>query len=173
MTVTPCDIPPESVLDRDVVEAAYFCDAYRAPLAQSQMSVTDIFSAVFAHHPMWMKVLLMTRNRIATWCGLDAPSAQEILNPQFKRDYANGDTIGVWPIFALTETELVAGRDNKHLDFRVSILKLKRGEAASVVVSTVCTVHNRFGKLYLFFVVPFHRWGVRRLMLRAICTGRL
>lgn len=73
---------------------------------------------------MWIKVALMKRNRVAAWCGLDAPSAQEILNPQFKRDYAIGDTIGVWPIFALTETELVAGRDNTHLDFRVPVLKL-------------------------------------------------
>jgi hypothetical protein len=173
VTVTPCDIPLTSVLDRNVVDAAYFCDAYCAALAHPQMSVADIFAAIFAHHPMWMRVALMTRNRIATWCGLDAPSAQEILNPQFKRNYAVGDTIGVWPIYALTENELVAGRDNTHLDFRVSVLKLKQDETASVVMSTICTTHNRFGKLYLFFIIPFHRWGVQRLMLNAIRAGRL
>jgi hypothetical protein len=84
-----------------------------------------------------------------------------------------GDKIGVWPIFALTETELVAGRDNKHLDFRVSVLKETDGGTASVVVSTLCTVHNAFGKLYLFVIIPFHKWGVRRLMRRAIMAGRL
>jgi hypothetical protein len=47
------------------------------------------------------------------------------------------------------------------------------GEIASVVVSTLCTVHNAFGKLYLFVIIPFHRWGVRRLISRAVIAGRL
>jgi hypothetical protein len=34
-------------------------------------------------------------------------------------------------------------------------------------------VHNLFGKIYLFFVVPFHRRGVRLLMSRAVAAKRL
>jgi hypothetical protein len=173
MNVMPFDIPRASLLDREVVNAAFFHEGYWAPLAQSSMSVTDIFSAIFAHHPIWMKIALMMRNRVATWCGLHAPSASEILNPRFKRGYVVGDTIGVWPIFALTETELVAGRDDKHLNFRVSVLKLIHGDTPGVAISTVCNVHNRFGKLYLTFVIPFHRWGVQRLIFNAIRAGRL
>ncbi len=127
MTVMTCDIPSTSVLDRRWVEAAYFRDAYRAPLHHTQASVVDIFVAIFAHHPLWMKSILIVRNRIASVCGLDAPTAVEILHPQFKTSYAIGDKIGVWPIFALTATELVAGRDNKHLDFRLSVLKVRQG----------------------------------------------
>ena len=40
----------------------------------------------------------------------------------------------------------------------------KEGDATSVVVSTICTVHNVFGRIYLFFIVPFHRRGVQSLM---------
>ena len=53
----------------------------------------------------------MTQYRIATWDGIGAPAAQEILNPKFNSDYVIGNTISVWPFFALTETKLVAGRD--------------------------------------------------------------
>jgi Protein of unknown function (DUF2867) len=173
MTVVKCDIPSSSVLDRRLVEAAYFRDAYCAPLRDTQTCVVDILVAIFAHHPLWMKSILIFRNRIASFCGLDAPTAAEILHPQFKSSYAVGDKIGVWPIFALTATELVAGRDNKHLDFRLSVLKVTAGEATSVVVSTVCTVHNLFGKIYLFFIVPFHKWGVQWLIAQAIKSGRL
>jgi hypothetical protein len=122
---------------------------------------------------MWMKVLLMVRNRIASFCGLDAPTASEIMNLDIRSRYGVGDKIGVWPIFALTETELVAGRDNRHLDFRLSVLRETDGETANVVVSTLCTVHNVFGKLYLFVIIPFHKWGVQRLISRAIMAGRL
>jgi hypothetical protein len=43
----------------------------------------------------------------------------------------------------------------------------------SVVVSTICSVHNRAGKLYLFFIIPFHRYGVRKLMANALAARRL
>jgi len=38
---------------------------------------------------------------------------------------------------------------------------------------TICTVHNAFGKIYLFFIIPFHRHGVRSLMSRAVAAKRL
>jgi hypothetical protein len=172
-TVAECDIPVTSVLDRRLVETAYFRDSYRVPLSRSHASVVEIFFSIFGHHPMWMKLVLVVRNRIAAFCGLDAPAASEIIHVEVKDNYRVGDKIGVWPIFSLTETELVAGHDDKHLDFRLSVLREPGGETASVVVSTLCTVHNTFGKIYLFFVIPFHKWGVQRLMSRAVLAGRL
>jgi len=174
MAIVECDVPDTSILDRRLIRAAYFRDSYRAPLLVTRASMVEIFFAIFGHHPVWMKLVLILRNRVASLCGLDAPSTSELLHPGVRSGYAVGDKIGVWPIFAITENELVAGRDNKHLDFRLSVLKEQdTGGAGSVVVSTVCTVHNRFGKIYLFFVVPFHRWGMRQLLSRAIVAGKL
>jgi hypothetical protein len=173
MSIVECEVPSASVLDRRVIEAAYFRDSYRAPLSRPRASVVEIFFGIFGHHPMWMKILLIVRNRIASFCGLDAPTASEVMHLDVRSSYSVGAKIGVWPIFTLTETELVAGRNNKHLDFRLSVLKETDGEIASVVVSTLCTVHNVIGKVYLFFIVPFHKWGVQRLMSRATIAGRL
>lgn len=173
MRVTECDLPLASVLDRRIVDSAYFRDSYRAPLLQARESMVGIFFAIFGHHPAWMKALLIIRNWIASRCGLDVPTASEILNVSRNERYQVGDLIGPWPIFALTETELVAGRDNKHLDFRLSLLRVSHDGAPSVVVSTICSVHNWSGKIYLFFIVPFHKWGVKRLISRAMILGRL
>jgi Protein of unknown function (DUF2867) len=173
MPIEECDVPSLSVLDRGLVEAAFFRDAYRTPLIHAQASVVEVFFGVFGHHPLWMKSILIARNRAASLCGLDAATAAEVMTPRVKRSYNVGDKIGPWPIFALTQSELVAGRDNKHLDFRLSVLKEKKGETVSAVISTVCTTHNAFGRLYLFFIIPFHKWGVQRLMARAIAAGRL
>jgi hypothetical protein len=171
IAVVTCEMPAVSALDRRVIEAAYFRDSYRAPLRRPHASVVDIFASVFAHHPLWMKILLIVRNLLASFCGLDAPTASEIMNVEIKDSYRVGEKIGVWPLFSVSATELVAGRDDKHLDFRLSVLKETGGK--SVVVSTVCTVHNVFGKVYLFFIVPFHKWGVQRLLSQAIVAGRL
>ena len=173
MQIEECEVPSVSVLDRRLIESAFFRDSYRTPLTRAQASVVEIFFGVFGHHPLWMKSVLIARNRVASLCGLDAATPSEIMNPEVKRSYNVGDKIGPWPIFSLTQRELVAGRDNKHLDFRLSVLKEANGDAESAVISTVCTTHNAFGKLYLFFIIPFHKWGVRRLISRAVAAGRL
>lgn len=174
MPVVKCNIPALSVLDRRLIEAAFFRDSYRVPLRRVQVSAVDIFFGIFGHHPLWMKMALMVRNRLALYCGLDAPSALEILHPVRKNSYSINDIIGPWPIFFLTPTELVAGHNDRHLDFRLSVLKVVANDAsASAVISTVCTTHNVFGKLYLFFVVPFHTWGVQRLLSSAVAADRL
>ena len=120
-----------------------------------------------------MTVVLITRNRLASLAGLEAPTAAEIKTPEMKSLYTVGEKIGPWPIFALSETELIAGRNNSHLDFRLSVLRETGSDTISVVISTVCRVHNTFGKVYLFFISPFHKWGVRRLIKSAAMAGRL
>jgi hypothetical protein len=95
------------------------------------------------------------------------------MKPEVRGAYAVGEKIGPWPIFSISDNEIVAGRNNKHLDFRLSVLKQDEANASSVTVSTICTVHNLSGKIYLFFIVPFHRFGVKNLMANAIAAKRL
>jgi hypothetical protein len=165
-------VPAESALNRRDVETAWFSDCYQANLNDPSQSVVDLFEAVLGHHPRWVRLLLIARNRVAGLARLDVPPDATIHRFERKPNYAVGDTIGPWPIFVLTDNELIAGRNNNHLDFRFSVLKLKAPSPA-VAFSTICNVHNQFGKLYLFFIVPFHRWGMRQLMQRAVAAGRL
>lgn len=173
MNVTQCAFPKASMLDPAVISAAYFKDSYSAPLNHTNTSITMLFFALFGHHPLWVKRILILRNQIASLCGLDVPTLAEILKVEIKSSYDVGDKIGPWPIFALSENELIAGRNNGHLDFRLSILRITGNGPPRVVVSTICSVHNLFGKLYLFFIVPFHKWGVKRLIADAVSSGRL
>ncbi len=173
MHVTECDVPSTSALGRALVGNADFHDSWRAPLTHPDVTMVELFFALFGHTPLWMKLMLITRNAAARRFGLEAPSIAEIMKPEVRSSYRVGDKLGPWPIFFMADNEIVAGRDNKHLDFRLSVLKVRNGGAADVVVSTVCTVHNAFGKAYLFCIVPFHRHGVRSLMSRAVAARRL
>lgn len=171
--VETCEFPSLSVMQPGFVRAAHFKDSYRVALAAKDASVVEIFLGIFAHRPAWMNIVMVARNQLAALCGLEVPSASEILSPEIRHRYAVGDKIGAWPIFVLSESELIAGRDNKHLDFRLSVLRVTESGHARAVVSTACRVHNGFGRVYLFFVVPFHKWGVRRLIAAAATAGRL
>lgn len=173
MDIVTCAIPSTSLLDRRMVESAYFSDSYCAPLTNVNGSIVEIFFGIFGHHPRWMKMAIILRNKVASIFGLDTAASAEVLQPTIKSDYAVGDKIGPWPIYHLTQNELVAGRDDKHLDFRVSVLRTIDAGEASVVVSTICNAHNVFGKAYLFFIIPFHKWGVRKIMKNAVLNKRL
>ena len=170
---TECDGPASSALGLDLIRSAYFHDSYRVPLARRGLTIVEIFFALFGHTPRWIKALLITRNAIARCFGLEAPTATEILKPVMRTSYCVGDKIGPWPIFFIGDNEIVAGRNNKHLDFRLSVLRVRDGDAESAVVSTVCSVHNLAGKIYLFFIVPFHRTGVQLLLTNAVVAKRL
>ena len=173
MHVVECEIPSMSTLNRNANGSDQFHDCYQVPLARLELGMVDIFFAVFGHKPLWIKLLLVARNVVAKRCGLETPTVAEIMSPEIRKAYRVGDPIGPWPIFSISANELVAGRNNRHLDFRLSVLKQIDGERGSVFVSTVCKVHNRYGKVYLWFVVPFHRRGMRLLMSNAIAANRL
>ncbi len=175
MPITECPIPPSSLLEAERISTAGFWDSYRAPLVRQDIGMAELFFALFGHTPLPFKLLLVARNLAARLAGLAVPTLAQVLKPRPLPAYAVGDTIGPWPIFTLTDRELIAGRDNPHLDFRLSVLKQGEGQDgdASVTVSTVCTVHNLAGRIYLMVITPFHRWGVKQLMARAVAAGRL
>jgi hypothetical protein len=173
MSVVECDVPSESALGKTLIERADFSDAYRVPLRRPEAGVVEIFFAIFAHRPVWMNLLLIARNKVAGFAGLETPTTSEILNIEKRDRYIVGQKIGPWPIFFLGPNELVAGRDNKHMDFRLSIMKVCYENRPSVVVSTLCMVHNRFGRYYLSSITPLHKFGLRKLMASALAAGRV
>jgi hypothetical protein len=174
MKVLECDIPSASSLDCALLKSAYYRDSYRGPLSNAHADIADVFIGIFGHHPWWMKTAIVFRNAIVSLFGLETSAASEIFRcPIDKRHYAVGEKIGPWSIYHLTQDELIVGRDNRHLDFRLSLLKANDAHEASVAVSTVCKTHNFFGKAYLFFVVPFHKWGVKKIMRTAVSHGRI
>ncbi len=178
MSVIECDVPAASALAGEEAGVALagrldFSDAYRAPLRRDDLTMTDIYFAILAGGPAWMRWLLVARNIVAKLAGLEAPTFREIMRPERKARYEVGEKIGPWPIFHLGPNELVAGRNNRHMDFRMSLLRQGEETDRSVTMSTVCLVHNAFGRYYLAAVIPFHRFGVRKLMTRAVAAKRI
>ena len=91
MTVVECDVPRHSALGKDLIERADFRDAYRAPLNRSDLSVGEIFFAIFSRRPRWMNLLLIARNKAAALAGLEVPSTSEIMNMEKRDRYFVGE----------------------------------------------------------------------------------
>jgi uncharacterized protein DUF2867 len=147
VSVVECDVPRHSALGKDLIERADFRHAYRAPLNRSDLGVVEIFFVIFARRPAWMNLMLIARNKAAALAGLEVPTTSEIMNMQKRDRYLVGEKIGPWPIFFLDSNELLAGQNNKHMDFRLSIMKVHDRVRPSVVVSTLARFTTSSGNI--------------------------
>jgi hypothetical protein len=164
--------PSSSKLSGRLAEA-YYHDSYDAPLARPELTMLEIYAALLAQLPWWARVLLIMRNAIVSPFGLRTEPAADVWKPKIRDNYRPGDKFVRFRLYDQDEEEIVAGADDKHLDFRVSVLRAREQDVEKVILSTVIFTHNVFGRLYLFFVLPFHRFGLRRLMARAVAQGRI
>ncbi len=82
--------------------------------------------------------------------------------------------LGIFKIYSTSPTEVVLGEDDKHLDFRLSVLCADQpspGGKRHLTLSTVVHCHNRLGRLYILVIAPFHRLVVQSSLCRAARTG--
>lgn len=150
-----------------------YWDCYEAPLARADLSMQQLCLAVFAHHPMWMKRLLALRTRLVAPFGIGGPTLRELTRPVEHRQYAIGERIARFKLYAQSEREIIMGGDDKHLDFRVSLAKMVEDGCTTVALTTMVMPHNLFGRIYLRVILPFHRLGLRMLLANAAAAGRI
>lgn len=122
-----------------------FLDCYSAgsPLPARQAA------EVIATFPSWVGALMTLRNLLVLPFGL-------------RTGVPAGPRVGIFPIDRETEDEVIAGFDDRHLDFRIAVLS----RAGRIRCATWVRPHNRLGRAYLATVLPFHRLILRNAMRR-------
>ena len=163
--VTTTQLPTESKCPNFITNID-FQDAYSVALSNSNISIENIYLNIFAHSPKWVDGLLQLRNNIVGLFGLDTyKNSPEISTNNLKI----GSKTGIFRIYAISDNEIIAGEDDKHLDFRVSILK----QNEKVIISTLVHYNNNFGKAYMSLIMPFHKIVVKAMLKNAMKNNRL
>ncbi|MCG7574300.1 DUF2867 domain-containing protein [Phaeobacter sp. CNT1-3] len=125
-------------------KAGDFMDCYSCPSDMTPQAAAKQALSL----PGWAQSLLKLRNMLVKPLGLktDSESAGDALFPV---THESGD-------------EVVLGTDDKHLDFRITILR----DQGRLYLSTWVHPHNLLGQAYLHLVMPFHVLIVRNSMRR-------
>ena len=97
------------------------------------------------------------RNYLVTPFGLKTPSPIRTVSAR---------TVGIFPVLSETPGRLVAGFDDRHLDFRVVVDVASSSDGQRVTATTLVLTHNRLGRAYLAIILPFHRLIVRSMLRR-------
>ncbi len=166
----PCELPASSRL-RDSLPQIDYLNSYSIGVARPDQSMICLYAAALDHLPRVFKHLLVLRSILVRPLGIAGISHRDLTRPiDTGRTYSVGDKLGRWTLYGQYPDELVTGADDKHLDFRVSVLREGRSR---VVLSTAVMTHNAFGRAYLTTILPFHRYGVAQLLTHAAAAGRL
>ena len=162
-------LPAQSAV-ATVFKSVHLADAFSIQLPSDASTDPDVLARfIFSVQPTWIAVLTNVRDGIVAGFGLKTAKHLATLSGE-----ANADRIGIFKVYSKSETEIVLGEDDKHLDFRLSVL-CTPGAApplgGQLTVSTVVHCHNLLGRAYLLAIAPFHRQVVKASLRRAAHIG--
>ncbi|WP_199798314.1 DUF2867 domain-containing protein [Hymenobacter lapidiphilus] len=156
------ELPDKSVLNKDETHYDYI-DSYQSDFfdKNNNISPTEIGKAFFSSGPKWVAKLFALRNKIVRIFGLKTSGS--VTNRQKQLDSFKcepGEQLGLFKVFSKTNNEVVLGEDDKHLNFRVSLLLDKlpnETDKKTLTITTTVVFNNWFGRLYFLPVRPFHK----------------
>ncbi len=165
MQLSNVDLPKGSLIEKAFHRIDY-ADAYACTFRSNKnITVNDTVLAFFQSGPKWVDALFTLRNSIVKLFGLktSANNNRSELLKNFKVEPGNG--IGLFKVFAKTDSEALLGEDDSHLNFRISFhLENRNDNFYNFTLSTAVLMNSWFGKVYFLPVRPFHRFIVPTMM---------
>lgn len=142
-----------------LLAGAQFADAFRIDVESAHLDARQAI-VLMTGRTRWIEALTRLRNLLVAPFGLKTSGETET---------PRRETIGLFPILTESRDRLVAGFNDKHLDFRlvVDVAASNSASGQQVTATTLVKTHNLFGRIYLAIIVPFHRLIVPA-MLRKI-----
>jgi hypothetical protein len=139
-------IPENSVISNGFEKIDYF-DTYRV-VKTTNASAEEIAADIFKL-PNWANWLMKIRNSIVRVFGLKT---------------SNEARKGLFTVIDQNENEIVMGENDKHLNFRTSVLVDRTN--SFIYLITLVRFNNFWGRLYFLPVKPFHKLIVKSIMKR-------
>lgn len=165
MPVQTAQLPHNSALHK-IIQPGDFTDCYYNDAVSGEVSVSEATMRALAHMPGWVHLLMRIRNFAVSFYGLK--TGTHMTGPVRRgKKLVVGDRMGVFRVQSVTEDEILIGEDDRHLNFLISVLRHKQGFTLATWVRT----HNRFGRIYLSAIMPFHKLIVRDALRRMSHTG--
>jgi Protein of unknown function (DUF2867) len=149
---------------------ADLADAFAVPIdaADAAKGMDSLARSTLADPAPWIRLLLGLRDTLVAGFGV---KTTEKVRSAVIADKA--ERIDFFRILARSDRELILGEDDRHLDFRLSLLLRARpdGSGDELVATTVVRCHNALGRVYLALIARFHRLVVISNLSRAANKG--
>lgn len=142
---------------KELLPGAKFGDSFRIAVNDDALDARQAAERMFLRLPGWIDGLMKLRNLVVAPLGLKTPTHTKTIV---------ADSIGPFPVVSATPKRLVAGFDDRHLDFRVIVDVTGCVPNREVTATTLVMTHNLLGRVYLATIMPFHRIIVPAMLRR-------
>lgn len=161
MKVKKVPIPSNSLIAD--IKPINYSDAFEAIIETGcNISLKEIQIEFWGGRPQWAIRLMKFRNLLVKPFGLKTDNIlskeciRKIVEQKEKSQGLN--------LYASNEREIVVYKDDKHLRFYFSVLY----DGVKLSASTIVQMHNAIGRIYFFFIAPFHfilvKWQFQRII---------
>ncbi|QEY51341.1 DUF2867 domain-containing protein [Legionella longbeachae] len=156
-----------TVLNNDLIHNALpridYSDAFLGEhIDSSNITIERVAQLFFSSSPAWARKLLIIRNALVGWMGLKTQSIGR--DNEIAFNLVIGQKIGLFRLYNRTESELLFGEDDKHLDVRMI---LKKGDQA-ITITTLIQFKNIWGKCYFKMVRIFHQQIIKSQLKKVL-----
>lgn len=133
---------PNSSKANNFISKIDFCDSYKIELSKDE-NIKDLYLKLILTDSKLINFLMSFRNKIMSLFGFKT----EINHVNNIKDVQVGNKIGFFIIYYVDEYEIIAGEKDSCL-----------------TISTLVQYNNFFGKFYMSFVKPFHKFVVKNML---------
>lgn len=152
--------PPSESVVADWYRNASLLDSYSIDLSASeQPSMRMLATRALANPPAWQRALIVVRDAMVTPFGLKTSG-------MVGGSRGSDERVAFFPVHWEGRDEIVLGTDDRHLDFRLSLLRRPSPTGVSLIATAVVRTHNVLGLAYLNLIRPFHHLVVRTNLSR-------
>ena len=166
-----CRRPPDSIIGESFSKTDY-ADTYKVPVYNCQDYSIDYLTALFfTSMPLWINGLMSLRNSLVKLWGLRGANVRHLNEPDRSIHYEIGSKAVLFRVHDRNDVEIVLAENDKHLNFRTSLLVVRGNDKKQgyLYCTTIVHYNNIFGKLYFFPVKPFHQLIIKA-MLKIVST---
>ena len=162
MKIKKADIPT-GCLTANYLPADYsdvfFCEVD----SERKINPDDIMISFWSDFPGWVNALFKLRNFLVKFVGLKG--SQEKTMEELEKCIRTRSSTGLASVPAKNNNETVLLLTDKHLNAYLSVY-IENNK--SIFVITLVHYKNKLGRIYFFFVRPFHGLIVRSMLKRSI-----
>lgn len=146
----------------DYVDSFHFCFEDEKGIDSSAIARLFLICG-----PKWGNTLMTLRDQAARCIGLKTMTKDVEKKRVEETDFIPRQRVGIFKVYEKNDREIILGEDDKHLNFRVSILLSSIGLSQcerKISITTVVKFNNLLGRLYFLPVKPFHRLIIYSMM---------
>ena len=158
----PADSLTRQYLPADYVDA-FTCDV----IGVKKLTADELQIEFWTVMPGWVNSLMKLRNVLVRPFGLQTGKTEK-RTEEFRKVILNGGQVGLISVTAKSDNETVLLLSDSHLNAYMSVIVAQNGDLQTITVVTVVQYHNTLGRIYFFFVKPFHK-----IIVKATLKGTL